>query len=278
MLTKNFHQLQAKVQRHVKAAHVKQGSDKTGVIGCLAGGKNDPEFIEREYGIPLAVSCIAELIFVEGLPPGEAAAFFAALPDAVDSDGKDLSRVCWQFLAAELRALPAVSAETQAVVAPVIAGLDRLANGLGWPAHEAESASKAAADAAAAANAAAAAAAVYVAAAYAAASAAAAAAAVSVAAADAASAANAAAAAVYVAADDDACADWAYAVANAAVYVAADDAACAVWVAAYAADATALAGGATALAGGDPILSRRRQRDTLLQLIKEAPITTQENN
>jgi len=232
MLTKNFHQLQAKVQRHVIAAHVKQGSDKTGVIGCLAGGKNDPEFIEREYGIPLAVSRIAELIFVEGLPPGEAAAFFAALPDAVDSDGKDLSRVCWQFLAAELRALPAVSAEAQAVVAPVIAGLDRLANGLGWPAHEAESASKAAA----------------------------------------------ASAAVWAAA----CADWAYAVASAAaaaaaaaaVYVAADDAACAVWVAAYAADATALAGGATALAGGDPILARRRQRDTLLKLIKEAPMET----
>lgn len=31
---------------------------------------------------------------------------------------------------------------------------------------------------------------------------------------------------------------------------------------------------ATALADGDPILSRRRQRDTLLKLIKEAPMET----
>jgi hypothetical protein len=48
-------------------------------------------------------------------------------------------------------------------------------------------------------------------------------------------------------------------------------------VAAAAAVHVARARQATALAGGDPILSRRRQRDTLLKLIKEAPITPHAN-
>ncbi len=240
MLTKNFQRLQIEVLRHVEADRVKQGSYKTDFIGCLAMQEDDPEYIEREYGIPLMVSSISDSIF-DGLSPSEAASFFAALPDAIETDGKDLTRVGWQFLAAELRALPTVLAETQAVVAPVIAGMDRLANGLGWPAHEAESASKAASAYAYAADDATAAWAAY---------------------AD-----SAAAWSAYAAA---ACADWA------------DDAALATNYAALAADSAdfaARAFQATALAAAHTIIiARRRQRDTLLKLIKEAPITiTQEN-
>ena len=237
MLTKNFQRLQIEVLRHVEADRVKQGNYKTDFIGCLAMQEDDPEYIEWEYGIPLMVSSISDSIF-DGLSPSEAASFFAALPDAIKTDGKDLTRVGWQFLAAELRALPTVLAETQAVVAPVIAGMDRLANGLGWPAHEAESASKAAAAYAYAINRAAA---------------------------WTAKADSAAAWSAYAAA---ACADWADDAALATNYaeLAAELAADSATFAARAFQATALAAAHTIT------IARRRQRDTLLQLIKEAPL------
>jgi regulator of protease activity HflC (stomatin/prohibitin superfamily) len=224
MITKNFQQLKEEVQSHVDADRVKHGSRNAGFIGCLSNGVDNPAYIEREYGIPLMTSRLVESIF-GGLPPDEAPKFVAALPSAIGCDGKDLTLVGWKFLAAELRSLPAVSAETQAVVAPVIAGMDRLAQGFRWPAHEAESASKAA---------------------YAAAS--------------------AYAAAYAAAASADAAA---YDAANAAAYAAN----AAAYAAAYVADAAA-----ATYSDADIIVPRRRQRDTLLQLIKEAPITQEENS
>jgi hypothetical protein len=138
MLTKDFKDLQRGVKLLVEANCVFQGNYKSGFICCLTGGKVNHEVIEREYGIPLAISHIAKSIFEE-LPPGDAPNFFAAFPEAIGCDGKDLSRVVWQFLAVELRELLPVSAETQAVVAPVIAGMDLLARGLEWSAHEGRS-------------------------------------------------------------------------------------------------------------------------------------------
>jgi hypothetical protein len=159
----------------------------------------------------LAVSRIAEVISDE-LPSGEAPAFFAAFPDAVESDGKDLSRVVWQFLAAELRSLPPVAPEIQAVIDPVIDGMDLLAEGKEWPEE----------------------------------------------------AANAAARAVRAA---DSAAAWAAASAAYCVTIAVD------WAASAAADTADAASSAARVA------TRRRQRDLLLKLIKEAPVTTtQENN
>ena len=131
MLTKNFQRLATEVQRHVAADLVAPGSYDTCFIGCLARQEDSPEFIEREYGIPLAVSRIAEAIF-EGLPPDEAPLFFAALPDAVESDGKDLSCVVWQFLAAELRLLPPVEPEIQVIIDTVIDGIDLLEQVIEW--------------------------------------------------------------------------------------------------------------------------------------------------
>ena len=131
MLTKNFQQLQSKVVFHVEADKVAQGSYQTCFIGCLANQADNPDFIQSKYGIPLAVSRIAEAIF-ENLPAADAPRFFAALPEAIGCDGKDLSRVHWQFLAAELRSLPAMPNGVQAVIYPVIAGMDLLSSGLEW--------------------------------------------------------------------------------------------------------------------------------------------------
>jgi len=223
MLTKNFHQLQAEVQRHVDADRVKQGSYRTCFIGCLAGGVDNPAYIKRKYGIPLMTSRLVESIF-EGLPPSEAPSLFAALPAAVGCNGKNLTLVGWQFLAAELRSLPPVPADVQAAIDPVIAGMDLLSEGKEWPTQAVEAADAAVRDIR------------------------------DTDAADAVNAVRAVRAAI----------DAASAVRDA-------KAAC---VAAAAAVYVAHARQATALDGGDPILARRRQRDTLLKLIKEAPMET----
>jgi len=156
MLTKNITELRQLVQQHVAADQVIQGTywdaenSKGCFIGCLNHSSN-PRSAEQRFGLPIMVQRIAESIF-EALPPDKARAFFAALPDAVECDGKDLSHVGWQFLAAELRALPPQDAEIQSAIDPVIAGMDLLANGQEWPA----AASAAAWDAACAADSAAA--------------------------------------------------------------------------------------------------------------------------
>ena len=159
MLTKNTDQLRQQVAAHVAADSIVQaiywdeGSKRGCFIGCLAHS-DDPGINEQTYGLPVIVQRIAESIF-EALPVDEAKAFFAALPDAMGCDGKDLSKVGWQFLAAELRALPAQTAEIQVVIDPVIAGMDLLASGHGLAvgaaaAAAADAAAWAAADAAAA--------------------------------------------------------------------------------------------------------------------------------
>jgi len=136
ILTKNTDQLRRVVAEHIAADAVVQGSywdpnsERGCFIGCLAHS-NDPSVPERVYGLPVMVQRIAESIF-EALPAGDARAFFAALPEAVACDGKDLTRVGWQFLAAELRSLPPQPPELQAVVDPVITGMDLMAEGQVW--------------------------------------------------------------------------------------------------------------------------------------------------
>jgi len=77
--------------------------------------------------LPDAIIKIAENIF-EALPVGADLKFLAALPVTVGQDDRDLSRVHWAFLAAELRALPSMSAE----VITTIEGMDLLAAGKEW--------------------------------------------------------------------------------------------------------------------------------------------------
>lgn len=159
MTTRNTDKLRREVAAHVAADTITQGIywDTENLRGCFIGclaHSNDPEANEAEYGLPVMLQRIAENIF-EKLPAEEAKAFFAALPDAVKCDGKDLSKVHWQFLAAELRSLPPQPDDIQVVIDPVIAGMDLLAVGLEWPdAAAADAAADAAAWAARAARAA----------------------------------------------------------------------------------------------------------------------------
>jgi hypothetical protein len=135
MLTINTDLLRTEVAAHIAADAVVQGNywedGKGCFIGCLAHSANAEKLGER-FGLPLPLVRICENIF-ESLPLDEAQAFFAAIPDAVGRDGKDLTRVHWAFLAFELRALPKVPDDIHAVIDPVIAGMDLLAAGKEWP-------------------------------------------------------------------------------------------------------------------------------------------------
>ena len=136
LLTKNHAMLTTEVQKHIAADAVIQGEYWTGSKGCFIGclthsSDGDATILQDRFGLPLPLVRICEGIF-ESLPAAESKAFFAALPDAVARDGKDLSRVHWQFLAAELRALPEVPEDIQAVIDPIIAGMDLLAVGEDW--------------------------------------------------------------------------------------------------------------------------------------------------
>ena len=162
-LTKNTEILRAEVAAHIRADALVRGSywkpskNAVGGQGCFIScltHSSDPTPASKRFGLPVAVLHIAENIF-ESLPDAEGRAFFAALPDAVGRDGKDLSRVHWGFLAAELRAMPQTTDAAQAVIDPVIVGMDLLFSGQQWTAAEAAEAAAEAAEAAEAAKAAA---------------------------------------------------------------------------------------------------------------------------
>ena len=100
-----------------------------------------PAPVVEPYGIPLSLVRIAENIF-DYLPTEEGQQFFALFPHAIGVDGKDLSLVQWQFLSDALRHLPPQEPDIQAVISPVIDGLDLLASGGIW--EDAAAAAKAA--------------------------------------------------------------------------------------------------------------------------------------
>ena len=144
-LTKNTEILRAEVAAHISADALVRGSywkpseNAVGGQGCFIScltHSDDPTPAFERFGLPVAVLRIAENIY-EDLPDDEGTAFFAALPDAVGCDGKDLSRVHWGFLAAELRALPQTTDAAQAVIDPVIDGMDLLFSGQQWTAARA---------------------------------------------------------------------------------------------------------------------------------------------
>jgi len=144
-LTKNTEILRAEVAAHIAADALVRGSywkpseNAVGGQGCFIScltHSSDPTPAFERFGLPVAVLRIAENIY-EDLPDDEGTAFFAALPDAVGRDGKDLSRVHWGFLAAELRAMPQTTDAAQAVIDPVIDGMDLLFSGQQWTAARA---------------------------------------------------------------------------------------------------------------------------------------------
>jgi hypothetical protein len=150
MLTKKTDILRQEVEAHIKA--LVQGhywrDGKGCFIGCLTHS-NTPVPAAERFGLPEPLLRLAEHIF-ERLPADDAKAFFAAFPSAVVCDGKDLSRVHWAFLAAELRMLPKEPVKVQAVIERVIAGMDALASGGKYLSakKDADAAARAAADAA----------------------------------------------------------------------------------------------------------------------------------
>jgi len=144
MLTKDTAKFIAEAQRHVamdlvcKGYYDKNEQGRACFIGCHTGG-NNPQLLQEWYGFPLALTRICENVFEE-LPRHLGISFHAAIPAAVGVDGKDLSRVHWAFLAAELREFPPQRAEVQLVIDPIIAGMDLLANGKDWPSAAARAA------------------------------------------------------------------------------------------------------------------------------------------
>ena len=150
MKTRNIQLMATEVAEHIAADAVIQGTywdaakHKGCFIGCL-GHSNDPAVAAERFGLTLPLLRIAESIF-EALPADEARDFFAAFPGAIGCDGRDLNFVHWQFLEAELRGLPDVPADLQAVIDPVIAGMDLLASGQEWPSAAAGAAAGAAAE------------------------------------------------------------------------------------------------------------------------------------
>ena len=146
MLTQNMTEFAATIKAHAAADLIEQGEyydEKTGrgcFIGCLAHG-NDIGLIATKYGLPMPLTRLLEHVF-ERLDADNARAFFRDIPGAIGGDGRDLSRVHWSFLADTLRHMPPQPANVQAVIDPVIAGMDRLARGEDWP-EAAEAAARA---------------------------------------------------------------------------------------------------------------------------------------
>lgn len=147
--TMNIAEMQREIQEHldadklIKGAYWKEG--KGCFIGCLAHS-NDPAILWDRFRLPEPLVRICENIF-EAVPKNTGRVFFRDFGQAVGCDGKDLTRVHWAFLAAELRALPPQEPKIQAVIDPVIAGMDLLAAGGVWAIKDARVA-LAAADAA----------------------------------------------------------------------------------------------------------------------------------
>ena len=137
ILTRNHATLALEVKAHIDADALVRGEYWNGSKGCFIGcltHSSDPKPASERFGLTEPLMRIAESIF-EDLPDNEGRAFFAALPDAVGCDGKDLSRVHWAFLATELRTLPQLD-----TVDTVISGMDLLAAGKEWSVDAARSA------------------------------------------------------------------------------------------------------------------------------------------
>jgi hypothetical protein len=137
VLTRNITTMTAKIDAHAAADLLVRGryydadTGKGCFIGCLAHG-NDANLILSEYGLPVMLTRVLERIF-ERLPEAETRAFFLAIPRAIGTDRKDLSRIVWAFLAQILRDLPPQTGDVKAVIDRVIAGMDLLSDGKEWP-------------------------------------------------------------------------------------------------------------------------------------------------
>lgn len=160
MRTMNIETMKQEVAAYIAADAVVQGEywfDEDNIvggrgcfIGCLTHSSKAIHVTDR-FGLPEHMVRIAEAIF-ENLPLDEAREFFAAVPDAIGRDGRDLSRTHWAFLSDLLRHLPPQKGDVKVEVEKVIMGMGLLAEGKDWSdvyiAIRADSAARAAARAA----------------------------------------------------------------------------------------------------------------------------------
>lgn len=121
MLTKNFEELRVCVAINNITSDIYN-------INSLADGEDCMRYMNSKYGFPEILTAILESFLVE-LQPSEAIQFFTSLLDSIACNGKDLTKVSWEFLASELRNLPKVDSEVQAA----IKGMDLLSEGKPWP-------------------------------------------------------------------------------------------------------------------------------------------------
>ena len=138
MLTKNIEKMKTEVAQHIDADAVIQGVYWAGGRGCFIGcltHSNKAEKVTEKFNMPTALVRICEHIF-EHLSAQDAKQFFADIPHAIGSDGKNLGCVVWKLLEAELRALPKVDSKTQSVIDSVIDGMVLLGSGKEWPDSE----------------------------------------------------------------------------------------------------------------------------------------------
>ena len=154
MISKNIEQMKVEISNHIAADALVQGrywdGEKGCFISCLTHSSKAEDVLEK-FGLPVELVKICESIH-EGLPEGEYQDFFAKVGDAIEVDGKDLSKVHWLFLKEILESLPKQELGVQQVIEPVIAGMNLLTKGQEWP--DAYAAAARAARAAAAADAA----------------------------------------------------------------------------------------------------------------------------
>ena len=100
----------------------------------LATNHADPK--EQLAGLPVMLRELCENIFgrLSEHDPEEGKGFLSDILEAVaDCERKDLSRVAWAFLAAELRDMPKQSEGIQHDIDAVIKSMDLLASGADWP-------------------------------------------------------------------------------------------------------------------------------------------------
>ena len=134
MISKNIEQMKIEISEHIAADAVIQGEyfdgEKGCFIGCLTHSDDAQEVVDK-YGLPIALVRVCENIH-EGLSEGEYQDFFSKIGDAIDVDGKDLSKVHWLFLKEILENMPKQKPYVQKFIDSVISGLGLLATGKDW--------------------------------------------------------------------------------------------------------------------------------------------------